>query len=95
MKAAHAEAAQPVDPWRLPLERVRGKTGSNGVEHITTQMVLDVLGVEQRKRTAGEYRRLAKLMAELGWRPIRVRDLNGRGFREQIRGYMRDARAVE
>ena len=46
----------------------------------------------QRSRTAGTYRRLAKLMAELGWTALRVRDPNRRGFTEQIRGYVRNAR---
>jgi hypothetical protein len=32
---------------------------------------------------------VARLMAELGWTAVRVRDLNGRGFREQVRGYVR------
>jgi hypothetical protein len=30
----------------------------------------------------------------LGWSAVRVRDFNGRGFKEQVRGYVRDARAV-
>ena len=37
------------------------------------------------------YRRLAKLMAELGWRAVRVRDLNRGGFKDQTRGYVRSA----
>ena len=64
MKAAAAETVQPVDPWRLRLERVRGTTGFDGLERISTQTLLDILGVEQRKRTAGMYRHLATLMAE-------------------------------
>ena len=43
-------------------------------------------------RTAGTYRRLAKLMAELGWTAVRVRDLTRGGYKEQVRGYCRDAR---
>jgi hypothetical protein len=46
----------------------------------------------QRSRTAGTYRRLAKLMAELGWTAVRVRDLTRGGYKEQVRGYIRDAR---
>jgi hypothetical protein len=92
MKAAAAEAAQPIDPWRLRLERVRGTTGFDGLERISTQTLMDILEVPQRSRTAGTYRRLAKLMAELGWSAVRVRDFNRRGFKEQVRGYVRDAR---
>jgi len=92
--AAQAEAVQPIDPWRLRLERVRGTTGFDGLERISTQTLLDILGVEHRQRTAGTYRRLAKLMAELGWTAVRVRDMTRGGYKEQVRGYVRDARAV-
>ena len=80
----------PVDPWPLPLERLRGRMGDDGVERISTQGVFDVLNVAQRSRGAGACRRLASLMRELGWRPIKARGLNQRGLLEQIRGYARD-----
>jgi hypothetical protein len=92
MRAAQAEAAKPVDPWRLRLERVRGTTGFDGLERISTQNLMDVLGVPQRQRTAGTYRHLATLMAELGWTAVRVRDLTRGGYKEQVRGYVRDSR---
>ena len=59
-------AARSADPWRLPLERVHGKIGDDGIERITTQLLFDILEVPQRSRGAGACRRLAKLMAELG-----------------------------
>ena len=62
------------------------------MERVTTQTLLDVLEVPQRSRTAGTFRRLAKLMAELGWRAVRVRDLTRGGYKEQVRGYVRDGR---
>ena len=89
MKASEAEAAQPVDPWRLRLERVRGTTGFDGLERISTQTLLDILEIPQRKRTAGAYRRLAKVMTEFGWTALRVRDLTRGGYREQVRGQVR------
>jgi hypothetical protein len=95
LRVAAAEAAQPTDPWRLRLERVRGTKGFDGLERISTQTVLDILQVPQRKRTAGTYRHLAKVMAELGWTPVRVRDLTRGGYKEQVRGYVRDARTLE
>src|ERR1035437_11092496 len=50
LQEAKAEIAKPnVDPWRLPLERVRGKIDFDGIERVTTQMLLDVLEVPQRK----------------------------------------------
>ena len=95
MRASEAEAAQPVDPWRLRLERVRGTTGFGGLERISTQTLMDLLEVPQRRRTAGTYRQLAKVMAQLGWTAVRVRDLTRGGYKEQVRGYTRSARAVQ
>jgi hypothetical protein len=60
------------------------------MERIATAAVLDFLEVPQRSRGAGACRRLARLMRELGWRPVKARGLNQRGLREQIRGYARD-----
>ena len=90
---AEAEmAARDAEPWWLPLERVRGQAGDDGIERISTQMLFDILEVPQRSRGAGACRRLAKLMAELGWMAVRVRGLTRGGYLEQVRGYARDAR---
>jgi hypothetical protein len=91
MKASEAEAAKPMDPWRLRLERVRGTIGFDGLERISTQTLLDILEIRQHRRTAGTYRHLAKLMGELGWAAVRVRDLTRGGYKEQVRGYVRTA----
>jgi hypothetical protein len=91
-KAKAEMAARNVDPWRLPLERVRGKIDYDGLERLSSQTLLDVLEVPQRSRTAGTCRRLAKIMVELGWTAVRVRDLTRGGYKEQVRGYARDAR---
>jgi hypothetical protein len=89
-KAATAETA---DPWRLTLERVRGRVDFfDRLERISSQTLLDLLEVPQRNRTAGTYRRLAKVMAELGWMAVRVRDLTRGGYREQVRGWCRQPR---
>ena len=82
----------PADPWLAPLQRVRGKVGFDGSERVSSQTLLDMLEVPQRSRAAGTYRRLAKLMSELGWTAVRVRDFNRGGFKEQVRGYVRDGR---
>ena len=84
-------AAQDADPWRLPLERLHGQIGDDGVERITTQLLFDILEVPQRSRGASACRRLAKLMAELGWMAVRVRGLTRGGYLEQVRGYCRGA----
>ena len=65
--------ARSADPWRLPLERVRGHLGYDGVERISTQVLFDYLEVPQQGRKAGACRRLAKLMRELGWTAMKAR----------------------
>ena len=93
---AKSAAAESADPWRLCLERVRGKVDFfDRLERISSQTLLDMLEVPQRSRTAGTYRRLAKVMAELGWTAVRVRDLTRGGYLEQIRGYCRRPRDVQ
>jgi hypothetical protein len=91
-EAAEARIAAPVDPWRLRLERVRGKVGDDGIKRISTQALFDHLEVLQRSRGAGASRHLAKVMRDLGWTPVRVRDMTRGGYLEQVRGYCRDAR---
>jgi len=92
LRDEEAKRAAPEDPWKLRLERMRGKIDYDGVERVTTQSLFDVLEVPQRSRTAGAYRRLAAVMAELGWTAVRVRGLTPGGYKEQVRGYCRDAR---
>jgi hypothetical protein len=89
-KAKAEMVARNADPWCLRLERIRGQVGDDGIERISTQMLFDILEVPQRSRRAGACRRLAKLMAELGWTAVRVRDLTRGGYLEQVRGYARD-----
>jgi hypothetical protein len=86
-------AAEAHDPWRLTLERVRGKVDfCDGLERISSQRLLDLLEVPQRNRAAGTFRRLSRIMTELGWSAVRVRDLTRGGYKEQVRGYCREAR---
>ena len=91
LEAAKAAAAESADPWRLTLERVRGKVDfSDHLERVSSQTLLDLLEVPQRNRTAGTFRRLARVMAELGWSAVRVRDLIRGSYKEQVRGYCRE-----
>jgi len=78
------------DPWRLHLERARGKVGGDGIERVSTQSLFDLLEVPQLGRNTAACRRLAKLMRELGWKPVKARGLTQSGFRDQVRGYARD-----
>lgn len=90
LQEAKARIAAPVDPWWLRLERVRGQIGDDGIERVSTQMLFDHLEVLQGSRGAGACRRLARVMKDLGWTPVRVRDLTRGGYKEQVRGYARD-----
>jgi hypothetical protein len=82
--------ARDADPWRLRLEGIRGKVSYDDIERISTQSIFDLLEHPQRARNAGACRRLAKLMRELGWTPIKARGMMQNGFRDQVRGYARD-----
>lgn len=93
LKRTHAAArAQAADPWRIRLERVRGKFGDDGVERISTQALFDHLEVPQANRGTGACRRLASLMRDLGWMSVKARGLTQTGFKDQVRGYARDKR---
>jgi hypothetical protein len=78
------------DPWRVRLEKLKGKVWEDQVERIATQAIFDYLELPQGMRTAQACRRLAKIMNELGWTPIRARGLNRSGYRDQVRGWARD-----
>ena len=92
LKEGRKKVQERADPWLLRLEGLKGKIWDDGIERISTQTAFDVLEVPHRSRTAGACRRLAKLMLELGWHPIKARGLTPGGFRDQVRGYARDAR---
>jgi hypothetical protein len=78
------------DPWHLRLEGLRGKKWDDGIERISTQTIFDILEIPHRSRGAGACRRLATLMRDFGWSPIKARGLTPGGFRDQVRGYARD-----
>lgn len=90
LKETREKAQTTKDPWHLRLEGLRGKKWDDGIERISSHTVLEILEVPHRLRTAGACRRLAKLMRELGWSPIKARGLTPGGFRDQVRGYARD-----
>jgi hypothetical protein len=93
LEIAKARALAPMaDPWQLRLERVRAKIDYDGLERVSSQTLLDILEVPQHNRRAPVFRRLAKIMAEMGWTAIRVRDRTRGGYLEQVRGYCRDGR---
>jgi hypothetical protein len=78
------------DAWGARLARLKGRVWGDGIERIATQTVLDFLEVPQRMRSAQTCRRVAALMAELGWKPIRQRGIGRNGYRDQVRGWARD-----
>ena len=61
LRAAEADAAQQTTDRGACDWRVRGKTGFDALERISTQVLLDILEVPQLlERTTGTYRHLAK-----------------------------------
>jgi hypothetical protein len=86
-----AETDAPIDPFLLPLSRVKGSVdvyNKPGVETIPTATLCDILGVPPRERKPGIYKRINQIMTALHWHPIKVRDR--RGLRaEHYRGYVR------
>jgi hypothetical protein len=82
------EEPRAADPWCVTLERLRGDVGGDGVERISTQSAFDVLGIARQTRGSPACKRLARIMSELGWKPVIVRDARGR-YREAVRGYCR------
>jgi hypothetical protein len=82
LKATQAAAqVRNADPWRIRLESVRGKIGDDGVERTSTQALFDRLDVPQSSRGAGACRRLASLMRDLGWMPVKARGLTRAGIK--------------
>jgi hypothetical protein len=86
-----AEAHTSVDPFFLPLSRVKGSIdfyNKPGVETIPTASLCDILGIPLGERKAGVFKRINQIMGALHWHPIKVRDR--RGLRaEHYRGYVR------
>lgn len=78
----------PPDPWLEKLTRLYGVMGPDGIERVSTSEVLDHLEVPTHLR-ARSTRRLAKVMMELGWRPMRVRTVSANGFYARLRGFAR------
>ena len=80
---AQAEGAARKDPWKLRLERMRGKIDYDGLERVTTQMLFDVLerrhpgvGVAQPDPAALHYMQA----------PVRVRRARGAHDVARVRG---------
>jgi hypothetical protein len=92
-----AAANKSVDAWFYPLSRLRGRVdpyGEPGVERITSAAILDILEVPMRERRRPVYQRVSRILRQLGWVPIRVRDFRSiRG--ENVRGYLREVYTPE
>jgi hypothetical protein len=69
------------------LECVRGKLTSWTGGSASVRRHSRICSKYRTQRTAGTFRRLAKVRAELGWTSVRVRDLTRGGYKEQVRGY--------
>jgi hypothetical protein len=75
------------DPWAIPLRNIRGQVGHDGVERLATERIFEMLEVPPVQRTPEAAKRLRGLMVELGWVPVRSRDVTSRGRAARVRGY--------
>ena len=77
------------DPWTPKLRAIRGYIGSDGVESISTDHILEFLGLPPTLRSPQEQMRVRRLMLTLGWHPVRQRFIARHGRASRIRGYAR------
>jgi hypothetical protein len=96
-QAAEAKAetdaqTEPEDEWLPILAAVRGDQNKGGTSYVSTNMLLEILGVDRRDRKAGTHKRIASLMTSLHWMPTRMFGLNAHASLSQVRGYCRDDR---
>jgi hypothetical protein len=95
--AALSAAATPKEPppptppaylaaWREKLKDLRGDSGRDGWEYIATDRAVAALGLPPSIQAA---RKLAPVMAELGWTQVRKRGLRPWGPGTRVRGYVR------
>jgi hypothetical protein len=83
--------ARAKEPWFDLLQNVAGQVDRAGVERISTGHVLDLLRIPMARRTPQLFIRLTATMRTLGWAPCRMRDFNAGGYKEQLRGFCREA----
>ena len=88
--AAAVRQEQGEDPWAARLRSIKGRLGADGVERLSTHDVFDALEVPMRRRPSQTVR-LSRVMRGLGWTSIRARGLNPGSYRDQVRGYAREA----
>jgi hypothetical protein len=85
---AHRNAAAE-DPWAAKLRKLKGRTGPDGVERISTNDVFDAIEVPMRRRPSLTIR-LSGVMRQLGWTNIRARGLKPSSYRDRVRGFARE-----
>ena len=83
----------PADPWLAPLQRVRGKVEFDGKERVSSQRVLDVLEVPQREPHGGDIPACGEVDDGVGLDGCTGPRPYGGAYKEQVRGYVRRARA--
>ena len=83
------ETTKPLDPWAAILANIRGQVGHDGLERISTDAVLEKIGVPPFKRTPDAQKRLKLLMIDMNWVPVRSRHVTSRGRAGRVRGYAR------
>jgi hypothetical protein len=86
-EAQRAASAPPRDPWERALRRAM-----EGVQAMSTAALLDLVGA---RATTGNARRLAAVMRDLNFIPIKSRRLMPGGYRDTVtRGWTRPLRPL-
>lgn len=92
LSTLRAQTAQTSDTWKASLELLKGSAGRDKIGRVTTEAIFEHLNVPPLQRTPDACKRLRRLMIELGWTPMRMRSITGRGYSTRVRGY---ARSIE
>jgi hypothetical protein len=86
-------------PWRTALKNLRGQIDGHGVERVAVTAAFEYLdavlpnGFPRFKWTPLAARKVKAVLIEIGWTPVRGRQVIG-GRPQRVRGYARDARAL-
>ena len=75
------------DPWLPTISQLKGEPGPDGYEYVTTQQILDALGVPLHMRSHSVFCRLAVLMEAQNWQPCRIQNATTprcRGYRRPL-----------
>ena len=78
-----------LDGLRGIIRRRNGRRNALPEEHVSTEYVLEYLGIPPSACTPQHAEMVRVAMVERGWMPVRATHMTGRGFPACVRGYAR------